>query len=204
MKKIVTTILIAIAFTGSVFAQKYFGIDGYHNEDINTVFKKEKRDGFYWGYSTGYSPINNDNGLVFTTRGGWIMDHWFSFGIAGAGFVNNFDNLDLYSYQSSGSSDIYSLVGGYGGFYLGPILFPLKPVHLSFPVVFGVGAAAKINNYYYNDFVDNGDLFYLVEPGIELEVNFTKWMRIAFFGTYRIASEINILNIAPMLCKIIP
>ena len=197
MKKLVSTFIIAILFLPAAFAQKTIHIGNYNNQEINTVFKREKRDGFYGSLATGYSPIDDKNGIVFTSRGGWIMDHWFAFGVAGTGFVNNIDNLDAYYYNSSSTSTDYSLAGGYGGLFVEPMLFPLKPVHLTFPVVFGVGAATRFNDYYYYaDYYNDADFFYVVEPGVELEFNFTRWMRIALYGTYRYTSDINIENIS--------
>ena len=121
MKRLVSTLVIAVLFLPATFAQKTIRIDGYNNQEINTVFKREKRDGFYGSFATGYSPIDDKNGLVFSSRGGWIMDHWFAFGFAGTGFVNNIDNLDSYYYSSS--TDEYSLAGGYGGLFVEPMLF---------------------------------------------------------------------------------
>ena len=197
MKKLVSILIIAILCIPATFAQKTIRIGNYNDQEINTVFKREKRDGFYGSFATGYSPIDNKNGLVFSSRGGWIMDHWFGFGMFGTGFVNDIDNLESY-YNPSTSKDDYSLAGGYGGLFIEPMLLPLKPVHVSFPIMFGVGAATRFNNYnYYSDFYSDADFFYVVEPSVELEFNFTRWMRIALYGTYRYTSDISIENIAP-------
>ena len=44
----------------------------------------------------------------------------------------------------------YTLAGGYGGIFIEPILGGTKPVHVSFPVLFGVGGVTLIENYGYN------------------------------------------------------
>lgn len=196
MKNIIITLLLLGIFVASARAQKIIEIDGKPDQHINTLFKKEKRDGFYWAYATGYSPINANHGLVFSARGGWIMDHWFAFGFTGTGFINNFDQLELYDYRQAAQSDLFSLAGGYGGLFIEPIAFPLKAVHVSFPVVFGAGGLSKINNYVYDDYLENTDLFYLIEPGVELEVNFTRWLRFALYGTWRFASDIQLENVS--------
>jgi len=125
------------------------------------------------------------------------MDHWFAFGFVGTGFVNNLENLDNYVYTSDSNNNL-SLGGGYGGLVFEPMLFPLKPIHLSFPVILGVGGAASFDDFY-GSYVNesDADVFYVVEPGVELEINFTKWMRFAIYGTYRYTSDISIENIAP-------
>ncbi|MDA3930726.1 MAG: hypothetical protein PF541_17395, partial [Prolixibacteraceae bacterium] len=184
--------IIVFIASGITYAQKTIKIDEFNNQEINTVFKKNKRDGLYLSLATGYSPINGDNGVVVSTRGGWIMDHWFAFGVFGSGFANNLNNIDNYFYSSSKVE--LSLSGGYGGFFIEPMAFPLKPIHLSFPILFGAGGVASSDNTY--DLHENVDVFYVVEPGLELEINFTKWMRIALYGTYRYTSVLDIENIS--------
>lgn len=197
MKKLISFVILVALSTTLTFAQKTIRIDGYNDNQINTLFKPEKRDGFYGSFASGYSPIDDKNAAIFSSRFGWIMDHWFAFGVFGTGFVNNIDNLDGY-YNTPRKTEEYSLAGGYGGLFIEPMLFPLKPVHLSFPIMFGVGGAARFNDYYYyTDIYNDTDIFYLVEPGVELEFNFTRWMRVALYGTYRYTSEINIETIAP-------
>jgi hypothetical protein len=196
MKKTIITLLFLGMFLANGWAQKIIEIDGKPDQHINTLFKKEKRDGFYWAYATGYSPINNDNGLVFSGRAGWIMDHWFAFGFTGTGFINNFDQLELYDYRQPAQTDLFSLAGGYGGLFIEPIAFPLKAVHVSFPVVLGAGGLTKVHNYVNDDFLEKTDLFYLVEPGLELEVNVTRWLRFAIYGTWRFTSDIHLENVS--------
>lgn len=197
MKHTFATLLVLLILFTSGWAQQIIEIDGKPDQHINTLFKKEKRDGFYWAYATGYSPINKDHGLVFSGRAGWIMDHWFAFGFTGTGFVNNYDQLELYDYRQSAQSDLFSLVGGYGGMFIEPIVFPLKAVHVSFPVVFAAGGLTKVNNFVNDDFLENTDLFYAIEPGMELEVNFTRWLRFAVYGTWRFASDIQLEKVSP-------
>ncbi|MFA9390024.1 MAG: hypothetical protein ACERKD_09470 [Prolixibacteraceae bacterium] len=198
MKKLLILLISILVAVPTLFAQKTIRIDGYNDEEIHTVFKRNKRDGFYGSFATGYSPIDNKHALVANTRAGWILDHWFAFGATGSGFVNNIDNLDMYSYSSYSSDNEYSLAGGYGGIFIEPMLYSLKPIHLSFPVIFAIGGAGRFNNaYYYADYTTDIDVFYVIEPGIELEMNFTKWMRIALYGTYRYTPDISIMDISP-------
>lgn len=193
MKKIaLTLVVIVIALNG--FTQQIIRIDEpFKREEIQTVFKKDKRDGFYLSGSIGYSPINNTDGLITASRFGWILDHWFAFGVSGTGFVNNIGELDYY-YTDDLRNEVF-LAGGYGGFFIEPILAPMKPVHVSFPIIIGGGALARFNDYDYYNINFSDDLFFVVEPGIELEINFTKWMRIAAFATYRYTSDISIENV---------
>jgi len=193
MKTFITTLLII--FIGcNLFAQNTIKI-GSDDQEIKTIFKKEKKDGFYGSISAGYSPIDNKDGMTFSARGCWIMDHFFSFGIGGTGFVNELDQIGLKGLNFSSNDDL-KLSGGYGGIIIEPILAPLQPVHLSFPILIGGGAAGSFYNYenfssyYVNDF------FWVVEPEVEFEANFTKWLRIAIYAGYRYTSALNITGIS--------
>ena len=194
MKKIIAA-LIVILIGGQVFAQKTIRISELNNQEINTVFKQNKRDGFYGGLSTGYSPINNSHGVVFSARGCWIMDHWFAIGLGGTGFVSNVDQFDFVDFSNNNTF----LGGGYGGVVLEPMLAPLKPIHVTFPVLVGGGAVASLDETDLNqsyDYYPLGDYFFVVEPGIELELNLTKWLRASVFATYRYTSKITIDQVA--------
>jgi hypothetical protein len=193
---------LIIFFVGcNLFAQDNIKISSDSDQQIKTLFKKEKRDGFYGALSAGYSSIGKKDGLTFSARGCWIMDHFFSFGVGGTCFVNGLDDISL-GYNSTSENDVIKLAGGYGGIYLEPIAFPLKPVHLSFPILIGAGAVSTFNNDYDYEYfsTDNvEDFFWVIEPQVELEVNFTKWLRFAIYGGYRYTSELKIADMKDAL-----
>jgi hypothetical protein len=199
MKTFITTFIIL--FIGcNLFAQENIKISSDDDQQIKTIFKKDKKDGFYGAFSAGYSSIDNKDGVTFSARGCWIMDHFFSFGVGGTGFINKLDEFGLryYSNINNGinTNNEINLAGGYGGLIFEPILFPLKPVHLSFPILIGAGAAGAFKNYDYFSTYYVDDFFWVVEPQVELEVNFTKWLRFAVYGGYRYTSELNITDIS--------
>ncbi|HKM92946.1 MAG TPA: hypothetical protein VJY41_04775 [Prolixibacteraceae bacterium] len=187
-------VLAMLAITSTVFAQQTIRIDddSYNKNEIKTLFKPERRDGFYFGTSMAYSPINKTDGLVASARMGWIMDRWFAFGLSGSAFAGNINKMSNVSVMND---DFSFLAGAYGGVFIEPILMPLKPVHLSFPIVVGGGGLANLSNYYYSNYSFAEDVFFVAEPGIELEINFTRWLRFALFGTYRYTSNIEIKDI---------
>jgi len=192
-----TFTLIIILFSISSFAQKTIKIDDESNDsqEVKTLFKKDKRDGFYYSVSAGYSPIDNKNGVVTSMRGSWIMDHFFAIGVGGTAFINEVDELDLDLLLSNEPGDL-NLAGGYGGVIFEPIVFPLKPLHIAFPVLVGVGAASAFENYSYYSSLNISDFFWVVEPMAELEVNFTSWLRIAVYAGYRFTSDLDIDGIS--------
>jgi len=168
----------------------------YRDDEFKTVFGGKKVGG-YGGIGIGYSTIDSKPAAVFDARGGVILGHSFGLGIGGAGFIN------AYEYDPALNRQV-SLVGGYGGFFAEPILFPKSRVHLSFPVLVGIGGAAytswvKSDN---DDFTQDSNVeetavFLVVEPAAELEFNFTRFFRMAAFLSYRYASDLDMTNVGP-------
>ena len=198
MKHTILALTICL-FAISSMAQQVIKIDDFSekttrndDDDIQTVFKRGNRDGFYGALSVGYSPIDNTDGMVFSSRGCWIMDRWFAIGLGGTGFVNNLNQIEDYLLDNTFNERSY-LAGGYGGLVIEPILASRKPVHLSFPILLGGGAIAPVaEDTHTQPYSEIEDVYFVAEPGIELEVNFTKWLRIAAFATYRYTSNIDI------------
>lgn len=189
-------VLAMLTATLAVFAQQTIRIDANNNNDsseVKTLFKSDIRDGFYVGASMAYSPINKSDGIITSARLAWIMDRWFAFGFSGSAFLGSIDKM---SSSSISDGDFSFLTGAYGGIFIEPILMPLKTVHVSFPVVVGGGALANSSYYYYSDDVFGDDVFFVFEPGVEFEINFTQWLRFAVFGTYRYTSDVEMNDVA--------
>lgn len=191
MKKL--TILIAIVcFTSLAFAQ-----DEYQNDEIKTLFSGQKSNGAYGAITFGYSQIDGQDAFISGARGAYIIDRSFAIGLGGYGFVNN---LDYHTYINNNRLDYY-LAGGYGGIFVEPIVGGSEPVHLSFPVLFGVGAVALIEDYGF-DYWDNhhsindldNDVFFVIEPAVELEVNMARFFRAAAFVSYRYTSNLELFE----------
>ena len=173
-----------------------FAQDDYNDNEIQTLFSNQKSMGFYGGFSFGYSQIDGKDALVSGGRAALIFNHSTAVGLAGYGFVNDLDN-----YGWMDETEIrYSLAGGYGGIFIEPILGGLKPVHITFPMLFGVGGAGLVKHYapgfwdhpYYDS--SEGDFFFVVEPAVELEVNLARFFRTAATLSYRYTSNIDLLG----------
>ena len=168
-----------------------------NNDEIQTVFSKNRSNGGYGALSIGFTEIDHRDAIVMGARGAWMIDHSFALGLGGYGFVNdiNYDNPFQDNYD-------YNLAGGYGGLIVEPILAPRMPVHLLFPILFGMGGISYIQHQY-NDWdywwnsTDYSDVFWVIEPAVELEFNLTRYFRLAATGSYRLTSNINMLNTNP-------
>ena len=186
MKKIILISFITL-ISLSAFSQQ-------NPEEYKTIFNKDKvSHGGYGGLTFNYSSIDGKNAMVLGARGGWIIDHGISIGMAGYGFMNDihFDDIPY-------NSDV-SLVGGYGGLLIESIILPNAPIHISIPLLIGVGGVGYVDdwNFNFNRWENHAyeyDAFFVIEPGIEVELNLVKFMRLAAGVYYRHTSNIQMAN----------
>jgi hypothetical protein len=161
------------------------------DDEIRTLIEKSDDIGGYGGLSVLYSQIDAKDAFVFGARGGLIMGHIFTLGIAGTGFIND-------SHLDNTLDRNVSLAGGYGGMFFEPIIFPKAPVHISVPVLIGIGGVAytsvEVREWENDYFVEDSETFLVVEPGIEMEMNLTRFFRFSMGAYYRYTSEIELLN----------
>ena len=179
----------ALAMTLTSFAQQD---DEYYSDDIQTLMGKNNSVGGYGAISIQYTELENRDAFVFGAKGAIVLGHMMSLGLAGSGFFN-----DVH-YDVTTEQDI-SLAGGYGGFFFEPILMPRFPVHVAFPIMIGAGGVAVVSVDQNDNWNDNykseaSDAFMVIEPGIELELNVTKFFRFSIGGYYRYTSDVDIAD----------
>ena len=183
---VVTMLLIS----SSTFAQKNNSTD----EEFNALFNPISIRGNI-GIHGGTLNSTGDN-LILKTGGSAsvILNHKLGLGFTGTGFASS-QNINL-------DGDQYSSYGGYGGFLIEPIILPKQTIHVSLPISFGAGEAAyfkdslgyrdweySYHNSFYNDFV-------FIEPGINIEINVTKFMRFGITGSYLFTNTLNTSKLA--------
>ncbi len=119
-------------------------------------------------------------------RGGWIINHRFVVGGAGYGLQPGIHT----GYTSSGLRP--DLQMGYGGLDLGYVDRSNRIVHMSGDVLVGAGAVS------YQDHMDGApsSQFTVVEPAVDLELNVSRWFRIAAGGSYRFISGVSIPDVS--------
>lgn len=189
MKRIILFFTLILMVTAGFSQFEDDSIKPRRNDDMVTLVGKSKSVGGYGAISVAYSDMLNRDAIVFGARGTVVLSHIFALGLGGSGFVTDFDRI------GDGARSGYA--GGYGGLVLEPIILPKLPVHISIPVLIGAGGVALTN---YTDDIDDeadvidSDAFLVVEPGIELEMNVTKFFRFAFGGYYRYTSDIELVQ----------
>ena len=190
--KTLLTLLSVLFISSAVISQTD------NDDEMKLLFhpKKENQklaNGGYGAFSVGWTQIEDKNAMIIGGRGAWIANHHFALGLAGYGFFNDFYNGGDYDPGS------YFLAGGYGGLFIEPIVAPMSPVHVSFPIIFGMGGvtATPYNDmyynhggYYYDNYYYDTDAFFVFQPGIEAEFNIVKFFRIAIGTSYRFTDGI--------------
>ena len=159
----------------------------YKNKEIKTLLGRDRSGGGYGSFTIGYSMIDNQHAVLLGGRLAWVASHYVGIGFGGTGFINE------YHYEPAIDREVF-LTGGYGGLYIEPILFPRQPVHLSFPCLFGVGGISYITNDqdFNNNFIEDSEAFLLMEPAAEVELNLTKFFRMAIGAGYRFPTPFNV------------
>ncbi len=167
---------------------------------MKTLFKKSSTDkissGGYGSFSIGYSNIDSKDALQLGGRVAWIANHRLAVGLAGYGFVNAMHK----NYNTDFDPSKYFIAGGYGGVFIEPIVMPYYPVHISFPVLFGVGGVTAVeadnwsNSNYNNHSTQyyDSDVFLVLEPGVDIEFNIVKFFKIALGASYRFTNGVNL------------
>ncbi|MDQ1332333.1 MAG: hypothetical protein QG576_367 [Bacteroidota bacterium] len=186
MKK--SFIIIIILLLGSIvlFSQDP-GFEYYQSKEMKTLLGRDRAGGGYGSFTTGYSNIDGKHAVLFGGRFSWIASHSIGIGIGATGFINEFH------YEPSLDKDVF-LTGGYGGIYIEPILLPRFPVHLSFPVLIGAGGISFVTKdiEISENLIEDSNTFLLVEPSAEIELNLTKFLRLAFGVAYRLPSQFDV------------
>ncbi|UCE65959.1 MAG: hypothetical protein JSU85_14065 [Candidatus Zixiibacteriota bacterium] len=158
-----------------------------------TLISGRIESGGYGGVEVKFGNINGEWEVLVGGRGGWIINHEFVLGGAGYGLATRGET-------NPGSIIPYlneQFEMGYGGVLLAYIINSHKLIHLNIETLIGGGG---ISHYYGRDdgifdtdFDD--DAFFIIEPGVNFELNITKRLRFATGASYRITSGVEYLDL---------
>lgn len=169
------------------------------SEEIRTL-SGQKSLGFYGAGTIGYSQMEAKDALLIGGRAALIFNQSTAIGLAGYGFFNQLDGYHL----PVGGEAWYSLVGGYGGIFIEPVVGGRYPIHVSFPVLFGAGGAGLVRHVGAGTWEDpfdiqlpENDFFFVLEPAAELEFNLTSFFRMAVSLSYRFTSNVELTGKSP-------
>jgi hypothetical protein len=167
----------------------------------------ERRNGGWGGPMVALTEVMDTEALLVGLRAGWLIDHRFTLGLGGYGLVTDVPNKAYDSYLVDSGEELKKgsqFRMGYGGILLEPIIAYRSPVHVSIPVIIGAGGCTyetftKLppdidpddddeEDRWHND----GQAFFVVEPGVELEVNLVRIVRVGVGASYRYTTDIDL------------
>lgn len=155
-----------------------------------------------WGAPTAaYTRIQDQDAMLVGLRGGWIIDHRLTLGIAGYGLVTEVQNAAYDAHLVEAGRTVYNrslFQTGYGGLLIEPIIAYKSPVHISLPMMIGAGGCGyQTHTSLPPDFdpltyKDDVQAFFAAEGGVDLEINLVKMVRLGVGGSYRYTSDITL------------
>ncbi|MFC6998516.1 hypothetical protein [Rufibacter roseus] len=158
-----------------------------------TLFQGDVNHSFYIAPSLLLTHWQERSGLMVGGKAAWVMNHRFGIGLSGYGLVSR-NNIG----EIAETNNAF-LQAGYGGAYFEYTPQPSRLLHLSFPVLIGMGGAAYTNNALGNNTsgsysyeVYDTDTFFVLEPGVQAELNLARFMRLGLGVSYRFAQGVDL------------
>lgn len=139
--------------------------------------------------------LKNQDALMGQVRLAARFDHSFSIGVFGTLFSDYISGLNLD--RPVNFPDGYYIEGGYGGLFFEPVFAPYFPVHLSFPIMVGAGGVLFTEDLFEDEwgyqsgrYSTEASPFVIFEPGIDLEFNLIRYIRLSVGASYRFTNAI--------------
>lgn len=167
--KIKILLFVGLLTSFSAFAQK-----------AETLVKDVKTLGVFGGPIIEFGQINGEFGAD-VGGGGALMINNFFFG--GYGLGTDYPQIQI-------EEEDYRLRFKHGGFWLGYTSDPSRVVHWYGSTRLGSGKA-QIRG---DGPAQASDRIYVVTPEVGIEINLTKFMRLALTGGYRVTTGVSKLN----------
>ncbi|WP_299188886.1 hypothetical protein [uncultured Aquimarina sp.] len=188
MKKSIKLLLIIFLLINISFA--------YSQEDSNGDYlefndRKNIVHGVYLGFSASYGEIDGEDTGLIGLKLAYVANRKFEVGFGMKGF---YSQQNLPGISISNDED---LIGGYAGMHLEPIFFSKSRINLSFPLLVGFGGVGYIDGQFSDDDEFNEDDYdwdavFVVEPGINLLFNVSRFLQLEAGVKYRFSSKFNI------------
>ncbi len=166
-------------------------------EDVETLFSSGTPVGGFVGVSYRPMELNGQAGVMAGGEAAIVLGHQLNIGFAGYGLLTDINS----NYTDvNGNTYLYEL--GYGGLKLEPVIASHKMIHVTVPVLLGAGGATIARNrmWDYSDSFDwdtdvyDSDVFLVAEPGVNVEVNLFKILRLDAGVSYRFVNDVTLVN----------
>ncbi|MGB1243522.1 MAG: hypothetical protein ACPG49_13425 [Chitinophagales bacterium] len=167
----------------------------HQKPEMETLLNQKTSFGGFLAFSAKVADINGQAGVLTGGQLAMVLNHSLNIGLAGYGLATNVNA----NYMDVSGKD-YFFEMGYGGLLIEPVIGTNKLVHISVPIILGGGWAGVTDERFYevgfdydHDVVES-DVFWVVEPSVNVEVNIWKIARIGFGMGYRYLGDTNFEN----------
>jgi hypothetical protein len=160
------------------------------SQEIQTIFRNPHATGGYGALTNKFTTIRGEFANIAGIYGGFFINHRFMIGLEAAGLTNDIRVPEKYNVRP-GTTMSY----GYGqaGLITEYVVGSNKAVHVVFNAFVGPGFTFQYRRYhsdefdYYDDDENEHDenCFFVVEPGVQVELNIFRWMRFSPGVSYR-------------------
>ncbi|MDG5765867.1 hypothetical protein QA596_00220 [Balneolales bacterium ANBcel1] len=159
------------------------------SQQMQTLFDGNVRHGGFGGPVVKFSSIDGKTGVWVGGRGGWILnfsnEHAISLGGGGYGLVTEHQVPNPSVPLVSEFAAI-----GYGGFEMEYTNRTYQLVHFTASTLIGAGGATTRDSDYV-EIDSDANTFFVLEPGLNIEMNVTSFFRIATGVSYFYTSGIS-------------
>ncbi len=182
-KSILFLLLSALSLAG--YAQVDEGNYITFNDRRNVVH------GVYLGLSMGYGEIEGEDTFVSGLKLAYVANQQFELGFLTKGLYSRQNVLNPLTQDNA------DLIAGYVGFHFEPIFFGKSRVSLSFPLFIGGGVAGYVDREVVDSEEDNTvdvdvEAVFVVEPGVNVLFNISRYAQIEAGIKYRFSSKIEL------------
>lgn len=202
MKSNVFMMAIAIAISLPGIAQETETIYSTKDKErpMNTLVKGEKGFGGHLSLNVKGTEVYDETVVLVGGELVFTISHTINLGVAGYGMASRVD----YDEPNTFFPTFYplNLEMGYGGFFIEPVFFDQNLVHFTVPLLIGGGWAgiSRRDNfgngfdYDYNILDDTG--FFVLEPGVNMELNISRYVKFTLGGTYRMITGSDLTGVS--------
>lgn len=171
-----------------------------NNQEIQTLSGSLHHSGGYGALFFKSSEFKGRSIILTGIRGVWVLNRAFGIGLEANGIipVAKFEGIDPEGINKA------ILLGGYGGFFIEPIFWSNRAIHITLPVSAGSGWLGYIEDwddndqtYNYEDNLYGEDVYWYVEPGAVIELNISKSFRIDLGVSKRFTENLELISTDP-------
>ncbi|OEK02772.1 hypothetical protein BFP97_15100 [Roseivirga sp. 4D4] len=152
--------------------------------------ERQNEEKKFRAYATSYTGLTQVGGKSGIQMGGslvWLKNRRWGFGLSGYAVQRAVENDQVLSND-------YRLAGGYGGFFVEYTPRPSDKIHLSFPILIGGGGVAYMQQVdrglnLGNALIEDSQAFAVIEPGVAVEANLLKFIRVGASLSYRYTTD---------------